>query len=79
MKRSWPTSYSGSFSKWPANGHNPYVFPLAILLAKGEKLAVASMYLESLYSQLDEWVVDVIPFMGRYEVVTRVTRWVCIS
>lgn len=36
----------------PEDGLNSYVFLLAILLAKGEKLALAMIYLGSLYTRL---------------------------
>lgn len=36
----------------PGDGLNQYVFPLSILLTKGEKLALSPLYLGSLYAQL---------------------------
>lgn len=34
----------------PEGGLNSYMFPLAILLAKGERLALAPIYLGSLFT-----------------------------
>lgn len=56
----------------PKDGLNHYVFPLAISLAKGENLVLASSYLGSLYAHLDECVGNVVKPMGRYNVVTHV-------
>lgn len=53
------------------DGLNSYVFPLAILLAKGENLPLASLYLGSLYARL-MCLGNVTRLMGRYDVVTHV-------
>lgn len=52
------------------DGLNSFVIPLAMLLAKGEKLALGSLYLGSLCPRLDECVENVIRYVGRYDVVT---------
>lgn len=41
------------------DGLNNYAFPFAILLAKGKKLALAPIYLGSLYARLDECLSNV--------------------
>lgn len=48
------------------DGLNDYVIPLAILLAKGEKLALALLYMRSLYARFDECVKSMICSMSRY-------------
>lgn len=40
----------------PEDGIHPYVFPLAIKLAKGERLALVPIFLGSLFYRLDECV-----------------------
>lgn len=52
------------------NGLHNYVFPLAVLLAKGSSLALAPLYLGSLYSRLDECSQSVLKSINRYDVVT---------
>lgn len=49
----------------PENGLNPFIFPLAILLVKGKKLALARLYLGLLYAHMDECVSNVVCSMGR--------------
>lgn len=51
-------------------GLDPYVFLLAILIAK--EVYVDSLYLGSLYAQLDDCVNNVIWFVGRYQMVAHV-------
>lgn len=46
---SWYVLLSG-----PEDGINSYIFPLAIRLAKGKSLALAPIFLGSLYYRLDE-------------------------
>lgn len=45
---------------------------MAIFLAKGERLALAPLYLRSLYASLDKCVNNVLHFVGRYDVVTNI-------
>lgn len=54
----------------PEVGINSYVFPMAICLGKGEKLALGPIYLGSLYVRLDECLRNILHFFGRYSVVT---------
>lgn len=54
----------------PEDGLNPYVFPLAIRLGRGEKLALAPIFLGSLVRRLDESVENLLKSMGRYIVVS---------
>lgn len=51
---------------------NLYVFPLAILNAKGVSLALAPLYLASLYQQLDERMANVVTFVRRCDDVAHV-------
>lgn len=48
-----------------ADGINPYVFPLAIWLVRGEKLALTPIFLSSLFFRLDECVRNLLKSMGR--------------
>lgn len=48
----------------PKDDINYYVFPLAIRLAKGEKVALAPIFLGSLYYRLDECVQSLMNLMG---------------
>lgn len=54
----------------PEDGIHPYVFLLAVKLAKGEKLALAPIFLGSLFYRLDECVQSLSRSMGRYTVVS---------
>lgn len=49
---------------------NPYVFHLAIRPAKGERLALAPIFLGSLFFRLYECVENLLKFMGRYTVAS---------
>lgn len=62
---SWYVLTSG-----PEDGINAFVFPLAIHLARGEKVALASIFLGSLFYRLDECVQSLIRSMGRYTVAS---------
>lgn len=44
----------------PKDDLNADVFPLAILLPKGEKLALASLYLRSLYERVDNCIENMV-------------------
>lgn len=44
----------------PQDGLSAYVFPLAFMLARGERLALVPVYLGSLLVMLDERVVNTI-------------------
>lgn len=44
------------FSSRPEDGIHPFVFMMAIVLAKGERFALAPIYLGSLYVRLHECV-----------------------
>lgn len=46
------------------------VFPMAMMLAQGRKLALASWFLGSLYAWLDECCRNVNRSMGRYDAVS---------
>lgn len=52
------------------DGINSYVFPLVIRLAKGEKVALAPIFLGSLFYRLDECVQSLVRSMGRYTVAS---------
>lgn len=54
----------------PKDGMNPYVFPLAVRLAKGEKLALAPVFLGSLFFNLDECGQNLVKSIGWYTVVS---------
>lgn len=60
------------FLSSPKDGINSYVFPLVVLLTKGNRLVLAPLYLGSLYAWLDECSKGVFKSMGRYDVVTYV-------
>lgn len=49
---------------------NNYVFHLAIILAKGERLALLPLYLGSLFDSLDKCANNVVWSVGRYDVAT---------
>lgn len=46
-----------------------FVFPLVILLAKGKRLALAPLYLGSLFDWLDECVCNIVHSVGHCDVV----------
>lgn len=52
----------------PGDSLNEYVFPSAVTLAKGRKVASAPIYMGSLYTSLDEYVANVMWSLGRYVV-----------
>lgn len=60
---SWFIFLSGS-----EDSLNGYVLPLVNLLAKGKKVALAPIYLGSLYARLDECVANETQSLGRYDV-----------
>lgn len=60
------------FPSSPKDGINSFVFPLVVLLSKGNRLVLALLYLGSLYAQLDECLKGVLRSVGRYDVVTYV-------
>lgn len=65
------TGYLGSFfGGGSKDGINPFVFQMAILLEKGERLALEHLYLNLLYAILDECVNGIISSVGRYDVMT---------
>lgn len=49
---------------------NSFVFPLAIRLEKGEKIALRPIFLRSLFYRLDECVESLVRSMGRYTVAS---------
>lgn len=51
---------------------DPYIFPLAILIAKGVWFSLASLCLSSIYTLLDEFMGNVVSVVGRYDAVTYV-------
>lgn len=57
-----------SAKRWPKS----YVFLLAILLEKGERLALGLIYLGSLFARLDEFIINVTRSLGSYDVVMHV-------
>lgn len=63
-------SYRFSYFPSPEDGLNNYVFALAIFLAKGKRLALAPLYLGSLYNRLDECVHNIFCSLGPYNVVS---------
>lgn len=54
----------------PKDGVNPHIFPLAVRLGKGEKLALAPRFLDSLFRRLDESAENLTKSRGRYIVVS---------
>lgn len=48
---------------------NAYVIPLAILLAKGERLGLPPIYLKSLFPRLDGCVGNTVHLVGSYNVI----------
>lgn len=54
----------------PEDGINSFVFPLAIRLAKGEKIALGPIFLGSLFYRLDECVRSLVRSRGRYTVTS---------
>lgn len=54
----------------PEDGINAFVFPLAIRLARGEKVALAPIFLRSLFYRLDECIESLVRSMGRYTVAS---------
>lgn len=57
-------------SSGPEDSINAYVFPMAIRLARGEKVALAPIFLGSLFYRLNECVQTLIRSMGRYIVAS---------
>lgn len=55
----------------PENVLNPYVFSVAVQPAKEERLAVASIYLGSLFNKLDGCIRNIVKSVGHYHVVTQ--------
>lgn len=53
----------------PEDGISPYVFPLAVRLAKGGKIALAPFFL-ALYFHLVECIQNLVKSMGRYTVLS---------
>lgn len=69
------SSRTGSWymlSNNPGDTLKPYVFPLAIVIVKWEKFALAPRYLRSLYAWLDECVANVVRSAGRFGAVTHI-------
>lgn len=58
--------------EWREDSLNSYIFSLVIFLVKVERMALASIYLRSLYARLEECVANVIEPLGHYDVVTHV-------
>lgn len=54
------------------DGFNLYFFPLAIHMAKEERLALVSFHLESLFDRMDECIDNIVKFVGSYHIVTQV-------
>lgn len=54
----------------PKDGINPFVFPLAIRLSKGERLVLAPIFLGSFFFRLDECVENLVKSMDRYTVAS---------
>lgn len=52
------------------DGIKAYVFPLAIGLRKGKKLAPGPVYLGLLFARLNECGNNILRSVGRYDVVT---------
>lgn len=51
----------------PEDGINSSFFPMAICFVKEETLALRSIYLESLYTRLDECINHILPSVGWYD------------
>lgn len=54
----------------PEDGIYPYVFPLAVKLVNSEQLALAPIFLRSLFYQLEECVQNQLKLMGRHTMVS---------
>lgn len=52
------------------DGLNLYIFPFGFLLANGERLPLVPLYLGSLFFTLDEYIKNIVRFVGCYNVVT---------
>lgn len=61
--------FSCYLSSCPEDGLNLYIFLLAILIAQRVWFALASLYLGSLYAQLDECIGNIVQVVERYDVV----------
>ncbi|KAE9444999.1 hypothetical protein C3L33_23103, partial [Rhododendron williamsianum] len=63
----WPGYLLSSFvlPNYSADNPSPTVFPLAVLLARGEPIALAPLFLGSLYRQLDLVHADLARSLGR--------------
>lgn len=48
----------------PEDGPYSYVFPIAVILVKGKRLALAPLFLGSFYARLDECSMKMIRFVG---------------
>lgn len=57
-------------AQWSQGWYTPLRFPLAVKLAKGERLALAPILLGSLIYRLDECVHNLSKSMGRYTMVS---------
>ncbi|XP_028114770.1 uncharacterized protein LOC114312687 [Camellia sinensis] len=51
----------------PPNSLNPFVFPLAVRLFRGDRIPLAPLFLGNLYYQLDLLHRDMVRSVGRYE------------
>lgn len=58
------------FPSRPKDSLNAFVFPLTISLARGEKVALAPIFLDSLFYRLDECIESLVRPMGRYTVAS---------
>lgn len=58
--------YRGLFASGQEDDLNNYMFPLAVLLTKRERLVLVTIYLGSLYSWMDECVSNIARSMSCY-------------
>lgn len=65
-----PTSCLGMFCPEPDDQINPYISPLVVMLAKGEKLALIPIFLGSLFFRLDECAQNLVKSMGPYTFIS---------
>lgn len=71
LKLCWRIGYPGTFCRVGLkDGLNPYVFPLAIRLTRGDKLTLLPIYLGSLFYRLDLCVQNIIKSTDQHIVVT---------
>lgn len=57
------------FPQPPDDGLNPFVFPIAALLAQKKRVTLGPWFLGSLMKRLDECYHNIVGSVGRYDVI----------